>query len=55
MSGIRFKGQQSFKGLQEAIDSILADSEDEEIDMAIIPPNPSELTDEEEGVDGKKF
>ncbi|XP_065370926.1 piggyBac transposable element-derived protein 2-like, partial [Calliphora vicina] len=44
-------GQKSFKGLQEAVDSILADSEDEDIDMVIIPPNPSELTDEEEGVE----
>ncbi|KAI8126849.1 putative nuclease HARBI1 [Lucilia cuprina] len=45
-----FKGQQSFKGLQEAVDSILANSEDEEIDMVIKPPNPSELTDDEEEV-----
>ena len=28
MNGIRFKGQQSFKGLQEAVDSVLADCED---------------------------
>ena len=37
--------------LQEAIEAVLQDSEDNKFDLAIIPPDPSALTDEKEGAD----
>lgn len=47
----RFTAQTSYRGLQEAIEALLQDSEDDECTLAIIPPDPSALTDEEEGAD----
>ncbi|KAG7305050.1 hypothetical protein JYU34_010506 [Plutella xylostella] len=49
MSRKIFFHENSFRGLQEAIEAVLEDSEDDrEYDLAIIPPNPSVVTDEEE-------
>ncbi|CAH2095725.1 unnamed protein product [Euphydryas editha] len=47
----RFTAQTSYRGLQEAIEAVLQNSEDDECDLAIIPSDPSALTDEEEGAD----
>nr|XP_034824577.1 piggyBac transposable element-derived protein 2-like [Maniola hyperantus]XP_034832956.1 piggyBac transposable element-derived protein 2-like [Maniola hyperantus] len=46
-----FLARNNYKGLEEAVDAILHDSDDDEFDLAIIPPDPSALTDEEEGAD----
>ncbi|CAB3237166.1 unnamed protein product [Arctia plantaginis] len=43
-----YTSQTSYKGLQEAIEVILQQSDDNEYDLAVIPPDPSALTDEEE-------
>lgn len=52
MNSNRFNISNAFKGLEEAVDSILDDSDGEaEYDFVIIPPEPSVLTDEEEGAD----
>lgn len=53
MSGKRFNFANNYKGLEQAIAAIFEDSEDDgEYDMTIIPPDPSVVTDEEEGADG---
>ncbi|XP_022827111.1 piggyBac transposable element-derived protein 3-like [Spodoptera litura] len=46
-----FTGQNSFRGLQEAIEAVIQYSDDDDCDLAIIPPEPSALTDDEEGAD----
>ncbi|XP_052742641.1 alpha-tocopherol transfer protein-like [Bicyclus anynana] len=38
-------------GLEAAVDGVLRNSDDDESDFAIIPPDPSTLTDEEEGAE----
>ncbi|KAH9629868.1 hypothetical protein HF086_006552 [Spodoptera exigua] len=43
-----FTGQNSFRGLQEAIEAVIQYSSDDDCDIAIIPPEPSALSDEEE-------
>lgn len=43
-----FYGRRSFKGLQEALDVLMAQNSDEETDLIIIPPDLDELTDNEE-------
>ncbi|CAH2087566.1 unnamed protein product [Euphydryas editha] len=46
-----FSGSNNFRGLEEAINTLAEDSDDdlEYYDLAIIPPEPSVVTDEEEG------
>ncbi|KAG7295626.1 hypothetical protein JYU34_021902 [Plutella xylostella] len=52
MSHKIFSHENSFRGLQEAIEAVLEDSDDDrEYDLAIIPPKPSVVTDEEEQSD----
>lgn len=52
MSSKRFKVCNAFNGLEEAVNAILEDSDSDSLyDFAIIPPEPSVLTDEEEGGD----
>ncbi|CAK1592870.1 unnamed protein product [Parnassius mnemosyne] len=52
MSRKMFYGSNSFIGLEEAIEAVTADSDDDRAyDLAIIPPDPSVVTDEEEGSD----
>ncbi|CAG4979648.1 unnamed protein product [Parnassius apollo] len=52
MSRKIFSGTNSFIGLEEAIEAVTTDSDDDrEYDLAIIPPDPSVVTDEEEGSD----
>lgn len=47
-----FSASNNFQGLEEAINTIVEDSDDGlEYDLAIIPPEPSVVTDEEEGFD----
>jgi hypothetical protein len=47
-----FRASNNFQGLEEAIDTIGEDSNDGlEYDLAIIPPEPSVVTDEEEDFD----
>lgn len=47
----KFTARKSYRGLEEAIEAVLLDSDDDDCDLAIIPPDPSALTDEEEGAD----
>ncbi|KAG7306744.1 hypothetical protein JYU34_008175 [Plutella xylostella] len=55
MSRKIFSHENSFRGLHEAIEAVLEDSDDDrEYDLAIIPPNPSVVTDEEEQSDEDK-
>ncbi|CAG5046060.1 unnamed protein product [Parnassius apollo] len=52
MSRKMFSGTNSFTGLEEATEALTADSDDDlEYDLAIIPPDPSVVTDDEEGSD----
>lgn len=47
-----FSSTSDFRGLEDAISRIAEDSDDDlEYDLAIIPPEPSVVTDEEEGDD----
>uniref|UniRef100_A0A2A4JSB1 Uncharacterized protein n=1 Tax=Heliothis virescens TaxID=7102 RepID=A0A2A4JSB1_HELVI len=48
----RFSASNDYKGLEESVNFIEEDSDDAlEYDLAIIPPEPSVVTDEEEGFD----
>ncbi|CAK1600427.1 unnamed protein product [Parnassius mnemosyne] len=52
MSRKMFSGSNSFIGLEEAIEAVIADSDDDcAYDLAIISPDPSVVTDEKEGSD----
>ncbi|CAH2101338.1 unnamed protein product [Euphydryas editha] len=47
-----FSGSNNFRGLEEAINTLAEDSDDDlEYDLAIIPSEPSVVTDEEDGND----
>lgn len=48
-----FSSSNHFRGLEEAVNTIIEDSNDGfEYDLTILPPEPSVVTDEEEGFDG---
>ncbi|KAH9632039.1 hypothetical protein HF086_005370 [Spodoptera exigua] len=48
----RYSASNQYRGLEEALNTVLEDSDDGlEYDLAIIPPEPSVVTDEEEGFD----
>ncbi|CAH0703075.1 unnamed protein product [Spodoptera exigua] len=48
----RYSASNQYRGLEEALNNILEDSDDGlEYDLAIIPPEPSVVTDKEEGFD----
>lgn len=52
MSSRNFNVSNFYKGLEEAVNTVLDESDsDGEYDFAVIPPEPSVVTDEEEGVD----
>lgn len=52
MSSKQFNVSKDYNSLEEAVNAILRDSDSEaEYDFAVIPPEPSVLTDEEEGAD----
>ena len=47
-----FSGCNKYQGLQEAIEAVIIEEEDvEEADLVALPPEPSVVTDEEEGDD----
>lgn len=46
-----FNASNIFRGLEEALHVILEENDDREYEIAIIPPDPSVVTDEEEGAD----
>lgn len=51
MSRKQFSLARNYKRLEEAIEAVLQDSgDDAEYDLAIIPPDPSVVTDEDEGM-----
>ncbi|GBP69403.1 hypothetical protein EVAR_54822_1 [Eumeta japonica] len=48
-----YSASNNYRGLEEAVNTILEDTDDDlEYDLTIIPPEPSVVTDEEEGFDG---
>lgn len=52
MSSKRFNVSTNYSGLEEAVQAVLQDSHSEgEYEFAIIPPDPSVVTDEEEGAE----
>ncbi|XP_060801114.1 piggyBac transposable element-derived protein 3-like [Amyelois transitella] len=54
MSKGKFSSSDNYQGLQEAIEAIMReDGSDVEVDLVALPPEPSVLTDEEEGDDDK--
>lgn len=44
-----FSGGNEYHGLQEALEAVMDEDDGAEIDLVVIPPEPSVLTDEEEG------
>ncbi|KAL4720264.1 hypothetical protein ACJJTC_003400 [Scirpophaga incertulas] len=44
-----FNAGNEFHGLQEALEAVMNEDDGSELDLVVIPPEPSVLTDEEEG------
>lgn len=51
MSKRTFAVSDSYHGLQEALEAIMGEDDDVDMDLVVLPPEPSMLTDEEEGDD----